>query len=154
MTTTQTRMQPNPPDSEEDSIRGSLDQIEALLERAPESMFDSEYFEVVEKQLLRLHARMRIHHAARSLSSAEVSGETLCPEHADDMSRLQAEHSQILGHLDRIIRSVGSMADRPLEDKEVFFLRIRELLAVVRRHEAEDDRLFYLSVWQDVGGES
>ncbi len=41
-----------------------------------------------------------------------------------------------------------------LEDKEVFVLRGRELLAMLRRHEAEEDRLFYLAVWRDTGGES
>jgi hypothetical protein len=46
------------------------------------------------------------------------------------------------------------MVDRTLEDKEVFVLRGRELLAMLRRHEAEEDRLFYLAVWRDTGGES
>ena len=60
----------------------------------------------------------------------------------------------MIGMLDRLIRPVDSMADRPLEDKEVFLLRVRELISMIRRHCAEEDRLFYLAVWHDTGGES
>ena len=60
----------------------------------------------------------------------------------------------ILAKLDRLVRDVDSMADRTLEDKEVFFLRGLELIALLRRHEAEEDRIFYLSLWRDTGGES
>jgi hypothetical protein len=28
------------------------------------------------------------------------------------------------------------------------------LIAVLRRHEAEEDRLFYLAFWHDTGGEA
>ena len=71
-----------------------------------------------------------------------------------EQARLRTEHSTILGMLDRIIRSTDALGDQTVEDKDVFFLRVRELLATVRRHEAEEDRLFYLAVWRETGGES
>ena len=44
---------------------------------------------------------------------------------------------------------------RALADaSDVFVLRVRELIAVVRRHDAEEDRLFTLAIWHDTGGES
>ena len=43
---------------------------------------------------------------------------------------------------------------RDFEDKEVFVMRIRELIAVLRRREAEEDRLLYFAIWRDHGGES
>jgi hypothetical protein len=55
--------------------------------------------------------------------------------------------------LDWLTRRVDAIADSTLEDKDVFLLRTRELIAVLRRHVAEEDRLFYLSVWRDTGGE-
>ena len=78
----------------------------------------------------------------------------LSPELAEEVKRLREEHPIILGKLDRMIRLVDSMPDRTLEDKEVFFLRGNELIALLRRHEAEEDRLFHLAVWRDTGGES
>ena len=60
----------------------------------------------------------------------------------------------MLGQLDRLIRTADSVVDRPVEDTDVFFLRMRELIATLRRHEAEEDRLVSLAVWRDTGGES
>jgi hypothetical protein len=56
--------------------------------------------------------------------------------------------------LDRLLRAVESMAGRPMEDQTVFILKVQELAAMIRRHEAEERRLIYLSMWRDTGGES
>jgi hypothetical protein len=137
----------------DDSISTMLPQIEALLVESSERMFDSDYFEQMATELRRLHARVRIHHAANELNICDEN-EDSPPEFLREQARLRAEHSTILGGLDRIIRSTDALADQTVEDKDVFFLRVRELLATVRRHEAEEDRLFYLAVWRETGGES
>lgn len=140
------------------SIKASLKVIEQLLDGAASSccavdrQFDAEFFESLGEELRRLHARMRVHHAVERLDEQKQAGNS--PELVREVDRLEAEHSTIFGKLDRLVRQVDSMADRPLEDKEVFFLSGRELIALLRRHEAEEDRIFYLSVWRDLGGES
>ncbi len=144
----------------DDSIRASLDVLEAMLDEASagratgDLMFDGGYFETIGTELRRLHARLRIHHAARLIASPDDPAGPLPPELSEDLDRLRAEHPRILGQLDLLVRSVGTMADRPLEDKEVFVMRMRELIAVLRRREAEEDRLFYFAIWRDTGGES
>ena len=138
----------------DDSITATLPQIEAFLGESSERMFDSEYYEQITTELRRLHARVRVHHAANELNICDESENSMPPEFLREQARLRNEHSAILGGLDRIIRSTDAMADQTVEDKEVFFLRVRELLATVRRHEAEEDRLFYLAVWRETGGES
>ena len=138
----------------DDSITATLPQIEALLGTSSERMFDSEYYEKMATELRRLHARVRVHHAANELNICDESENSMPPEFLREQARLRAEHSTILGVLDRIIRSTDALADQTVEDKDVFFLRVRELLATVRRHEAEEDRLFYLAVWRETGGES
>ncbi len=60
----------------------------------------------------------------------------------------------MLGALDRLIRASESMAFHALEDQDVFFLRVREVIALIRRHEAEKDRLLDLAIWRETGGES
>ncbi len=138
----------------DDSITATLPQIEALLGESSERMFDSEYYEQMATELRRLHARVRVHHAANELNICDESEADTPPELLREQARLRSEHSVILGGLDRIIRSTDALADQTVEDKDVFFLRVRELLATVRRHEAEEDRLFYLAVWRETGGES
>lgn len=143
----------NMPPLQDDSILASLAIVEEFLNESAERMFDPEFFEQIGRELRRLHARLRIHHGADQLAATQADAE-VPPELAEELSRLRAEHSVIIGILDRLIRQVDSVGDRSLEAKEVFILRGRELIACLRRHEAEEDRLLYLSVWCDTGGES
>jgi hypothetical protein len=135
-----------------ESIAASTDQLEFLIDTAPATGFDIDYVESLEEALRRMHARFRIHRA-RDLDAAE-SERQLPPELVETQDRLREEHTALLGHLDRLIRSVPSMADRPHDDNEVFILRVRELIAILRRHLAEEDRLLYLALWHDTGGEA
>lgn len=136
------------------TMRASLDALRRLFDLADEHLFDADYFEELSGRFRQLHVQIRTHDAAQYMSADSLSAETVLPELSEEMNRLRGEHFQFLGILDRLIRSAGSMADRPMEDKEVFFLRGRELVAMLRRHEAEEDRLFYLALWRDTGGES
>ncbi|MFQ5494657.1 MAG: hypothetical protein ACE5EX_04685 [Phycisphaerae bacterium] len=138
-------------DPTKDTTEASLAALETLFDRAAGDMLDSEIFEAIEAELRRLHARIRIHHSAdQILANQDQFG----PELAEELNRLRSEHPTIIGLLDRLIRLAESIPDRTLEDKEVFILRGREVIAFLRRHEAEEDRLFYLSVWRETGGES
>ena len=152
MTSTASETRPRPRRTTDDSIHACLSLLEGMLDRAPDHMFDTRYFEEVRRELRRLHARVRIHHAADCVQGAEGPDKGMAPDLQEELKRLWAEHPNILGALDRLIRSMDAMADRTLEDKDVFLLRGRELIAVLRRHEAEEDRVFYLSVWRDTGG--
>ncbi len=161
MTTAKCDTHPRSQQLEDDSITASLHLLETMLDEGQECMFDMEYLEALGTELRRLHARIRIHHAVacydrpeNCVTASPPATGPVPPEFVNEMNRLCAEHPMILGHLDRLIRSVDSMADRPLEDKDVFVMRVRELIAVLRRHEAEEDRLFYLTMWSDTGGES
>ncbi len=102
----------------DDSIRASLGLLEGMLDQGSDNMFDADYFEEVGKELRRLHARLRIHHAADYVAAAGETPDTVPPELSEEMNRLRAEHPVMLRQLDRLVRSVDSMADRSLEDKE------------------------------------
>jgi len=132
----------------------ALTAIEERMTCASDRLFDHEFYEGLGADLLRFHAQLRTHHAVGAYHTGGDSIAQLSPQYADQIARLHAEHGTLLGMLDRLIRSVETMCDQPLEDKEVFAMRVREVIAVTRRHEAEDDRLFYLSLWRDTGGES
>lgn len=133
------------------SVKPILNNLQTLIDDAPKRQVESDYFEELAIELRSLHARIRIHHAVGHLGCEATADPS--PELMDEVQRLANEHPIILGMLDRLIRCVDSMADRTLEDKEVFFLRGQEVIALVRRHEAEEDRIFYLSIWRDTGGE-
>ncbi len=108
------------------------------------------YYETLAESLRMLHVLVRKHHAIDMLSCPL----NIPPQCTQDFNRLRGEHTEILGKLDRLVSVVDSMADQAAEDQDVFFFRLRELIAIVRRHEAEEDRLFALSLWHDTGGES
>ena len=135
------------------SIADSVNRLETLLDRGAGCLADGECFEALGKEMRLLHARLRAHHAVDQLTVAQRAAE-IPAEYSDQVERLWAEDSDMIGTLDRLIRGVDSMGDMPLEDKEVFVLRSRELIATIRRHTAEEDRLFHIAVWRDTGGES
>ena len=154
MATAPTNLNQSPLYDDDNSIGSSLQVMEEWLANASDQMFDPTYFSDVGDELRRLHARVRIHHATDPFASMGPDEANIPPEYEGEMSRLRAEHSQILGQLDRLIRCVDTIGDHPLEDREVFIMRMQELVAVLHRHMAEEDRLFYLAVWRDTGGES
>jgi len=136
------------------SIEAALREIDSQLSQASDRANEREFFYALGDHLRRLHAQARIHHAAgfrRGEMDASISPP---PEQAETLKRLERERPQILGDLDRLIRASEFMADASLEDRDVFVLRVKELMAMIRRHHAEEDRLFFLSVWRDTGGES
>jgi hypothetical protein len=138
--------------SAEDSFKDSLAAIQAILDRENNKVGDPAACEVLGEELRRLHARFRAHDAAGYFSHLETNG-PVPPEYMDQAKRLCGEHRPILGQLDWLVRNVGSISDRALEDQEVFVLRARELIAVLRRHEAEENRVFFLAMWRETGGE-
>jgi hemerythrin-like domain-containing protein len=151
MTSTAPHLRPRSRRTIDDSIKGSLRVLEEMLTQAADHMFEAAYVEDVATELRRLRARVRIHHGTDSRSTKRNSADRGAPGLAAQGSHLQSEHATISGQLRQLLRSAGSIADQSLEDKEVFILRAQELIAVLRRHEAEEDRLFYLSVWGDMG---
>jgi len=78
----------------------------------------------------------------------------LLPELVEERTRLREEITHLIGQLDRILRTADSILMNADDDIDLFMLRVRELGATVRRHEAEEDRLMFRSGWVDIGGES
>ena len=137
--------------SPDQAIKESLRVIEETLENTPSFDRDGVFFDVLGAEFRRLHARIRAHDANDCLCVGEAN---LPLEVQSEWSRLRGEHPRILGQLDWLIRHVDSIADQAVEDHDVFILRVRELIAVLRRHDAEEDRLLAHAFWHETGGES
>ena len=142
------------------SLRPALSAIEECLDAVVDRRnkadlgCDQECFAALRSELAKLHAKLRTHQGTSSLEDRSAGSASLPPELSNDVHRLRAEHPRVLGELDRLVRASEFMPDRPLEDAEVFFLRIRELIAVIQRRLAEEDRIFHRAMWHDTGGES
>jgi hypothetical protein len=134
------------------SVDESLARVENLIQLHGDRSGEEECYEKLGDELHTLHALMRAHHPAGT--RPQVNEEDCTPECVSDLDRLCEEHSALLGILDRLVRAIESMAGRPAEDQAVFILKVQELAAMIRRHEAEERRLIYLSMWRDTGGES
>jgi len=140
--------------SPDESIRRGLGRVEELLEAGLERDAEAARFAALADEFKQLHAHIRAHHAADYLRTNAAPGAVIPSELTQEWDRLRGEHPRILGQLDWLIRHVDAIADQSVEDKDVFILRVRELIAVLRRHDAEEDRLFAIAVWHDTGGES
>lgn len=131
-----------------------LQEIEERLVCVPDRAGEEAYFDALREALRQLHARLRMWHAAGFRRESSDGAFASRPELIEPLARLERERPQILGDLDRLIRTSEYIADAPLEDRDVFVLRVREFIATLRRHKAEEDRLFFLAAWRDTGGES
>ena len=136
------------------SIKDAMHHLEEMLVVAPERGSDAAYFAKLANEFAYLHARIRAQHAATCLQTPEGQPPVIPAELTEEWDRLCGEHPHILGMLDCLIRHVKSIADQGTEDKDVFILRAKELIAVLRRHDAEEDRLYAIALWKDTGGES
>ncbi len=144
---------------EQDVLRDStptiatlLAELERTLEQADDTLHDERVVTRLRETLWRLHGRLRQHHAAGVWSFGD-EGAPASPELTGAAARLLEEHTSMLGMLDRILRCMDTAAKGQLDEQNVCALRIRELIATVRRHEVEEESLFYRSVWMDQGGE-
>jgi len=138
--------------SPDDSFKESLAALEAILDRESDRVSDVGCCDELSAELRRLHARFRAHDAGGYFSSSDPAP-VVPPELVEEVERLRSEHRPILGQLDWLVRHVVGIADRSMEDQEVLVLRLRELIAVLRRHEAEESRVFFLAMWRETGGE-
>jgi len=139
--------------SADDALKESIASLDEMVNAGDDRLVDDEFFDDVRDELGLLHARFRAHAATDMFGAARNASEDFPPELSYELERLRSEHQHILGQLDWLARRVESIAQRTLEDKDVFILRGRELIAVLNRHIAEEDRLFYLALWCDTGGE-
>ena len=136
-----------------DEIKVALVELEHRFDQLAERRAEPAFISALGDALRSLHARIRVRHAAGFVEGPEIE-EMIAPHLLHERRHLIAEHSTIIGLIDRLVRMVDSIADRAAEDLDVFLLRGRELIAVLLRHEAEEDRLFYLAYWHDTGGEA
>jgi len=154
MTDSKTKAQVGLRSAHDESIKHGLRRLEEMLVDAPERGPDAAYFATLADEFTRLHARIRAQHAAMCMQTLEGQPPVIPAEMTQEWDRLCEEHAHLLGMLDYLIRQVDSIADQGTEDKDVFVLRVKELIAVLRRHDAEEDRLYAIALWKDTGGES
>ncbi len=130
-----------------------LAMIEQGLDHAPQSFETRSSAKQFKRLLDALHAKLRRHHAAGALSLDPSAGPQSLGATDCRVLRLNAEHSTMLGILGHLCAECYAMSGLSPDEQELFILRARELVAVFRRHKAEEDSLYYHTVWRDVGGE-
>ena len=141
------------PRSPDALIRDSLQRIEHTLAALGVPLNPAACRTLLE-EMRQLHMRFRSHDAATHIDPACMTATpSVPPQLYTDLKRVRAEHPHLLGLLDWLIRYADSISNQSEEDQEVYILRAREMIAVFRRHEAEEDRIFFRSAWEDTGGE-
>lgn len=134
------------------SVQSALDRIERRMDRLADAAAEDSFAELTE-DLRALHAQLQSNHAAKYLGDTFVDMERAAPEMVETLRRLRDEHAALIGQLDRTIRAADAAAAGLPEDQVVFMLRVREITAIARRRDAEEDRLLHVAMWRDTGGE-
>ncbi|MHC5110163.1 MAG: hypothetical protein ACYTHJ_09830 [Planctomycetota bacterium] len=131
--------------------------VEAIaidLEQCPQGDFDTDSLEILCDNFTKLHAQLRIKHASLFIKDTRFEKEIVPPEQARQWKKLHGEYMPVMGMIDRMLRSAESVMDRDASDAELLFLRMCEIVAMMRRHLAEEDYLVCRANWDDIGGES
>lgn len=134
------------------SLGQSVRQVKAALDDCNGAEFTHDCITPIRDSLSSLHAKLRTYQAADYLNNRAAGA--AAPELMEQLAALRDEHPGLIGRLDRLIRQCDSIADKDDAEQDVFELQIRELLAILNRHEAEANCLFYKAIWSDIGGES
>jgi len=129
-------------------------EIERLAALWLDAGVDPESLKHMRSVLSALHAQVRVLHAGGCLQKSQAGIDALPPEQARDWTRLSNECFAILGLIDRVLQCTASVLQYGEAEEELLLLRVREIVAIVKRHIAEEENLLYRAVWQDVGGES
>jgi len=130
-----------------------MEMVESALE-SPNRWFEDRPSAKRFKQVLdALHAKLRRHHATELLADDPEQPSAIMNSTDPQAARLNAEHSTLLGLLGRLCEQCYTVATFTAHEQELFVLRLREFLAIFRRHKAEEDLRYYQTVWREVGGE-
>ena len=128
-----------------------VEELDSALDYMPEGVCDAARLEAFCDSFRRLHARIRMRQAATYINGPE---DLSCPGHVRDWTRLREEYHPLMGMIDRLIRSVEANLASGVFDDELLYLRMKEIVAITRRHIAEEEHLFASGVWDEIGGES
>lgn len=129
-----------------DELQEFLNQITAKKRPTPQTA------ETLNSHLTTLHARFR-QHAGQNWVHDDGAKGLISPDLSGPAERLRDEHALIITRLDLLIREVELLDGWTDEERDVYFLKIQELIAFLRRHEAEENLMTYRSTWYDTGGE-
>jgi len=147
------RREPPSSTAPDSTIPDALHRIEEFITDRPGLALDALKCDRLGDELRHLHACVRAHHAAGFLVGTGGPQPDIPPELTGESQRLRNEHPHLIGLVDWLTRHVDAVSDQSPEDREIFDLRLRECVAVLRRHEAEEERLLQLALWNVTGGE-
>lgn len=135
-------------------IRAYLGELDEMLSVAARTTtLEVEFFAHLVQRLKSVHAILRARQAQNYLGEPLERFEVDAPALACIAERLRSENSVLIGRLDSLIHTGESVSDHAPEDQQVFFLRVREFSAIMRRHDGEEERMFAVALWRDTGGD-
>jgi hemerythrin-like domain-containing protein len=129
---------------------GRIQEIESWLERTDRS---SDWARSLSAMLLAVVELLREHFGGEAESSVFVA---LSEEHP----RFSAKIAQLVGEHPRILHLFGAAADRAASleaaaarDYEALAAQAQAAIAMLRRHEAEENEMIMNAYWDDLGGQ-
>jgi hemerythrin-like domain-containing protein len=128
---------------------GALADLEARLDRPLED--ETAWLADVREVLPRLLETLRAHFASEEEGPLFRALPLEFPHLSDRLRRLEGEHGRLLAQIAEAVERAGA-----LEDPEVYELRelsgrLQLLVAVLRRHEAEEDEAVLSAYWEEAG---
>jgi hypothetical protein len=129
---------------------GRIQELESWLERTDRS---PAWAAKLSSMLLEVAERLREHFGGEAESSVFVA---LSEEHP----RFSTKITQLIGEHPRILRLFGAAADRAASlvagstpEYDALSAQARAAVAMLRRHEAEENEMIMNAYWDDLGGQ-
>jgi hemerythrin-like domain-containing protein len=129
---------------------GRIQELESWLERTDRS---SEWAAKLSTMLLAVAALLRAHFGGEAEISVFVALNEEHPRFSAKISQLESEHPRILQLFGAAADRAASLQAGSPRDYDALAAQAQAAIAMLRRHEAEENEMIMNAYWDDLGGQ-
>ena len=126
-----------------------LDELEACVDRRPD--LETAWIKSLQSSFATFAAALRLHFEGEERGTMYRDLPETKPRLAGRIDELRAEHDRLLVDLDVAVQQVADLSGGRVGEAAKVRDSIRDLIATLRLHEANEARLLQSAYWREVG---
>jgi hypothetical protein len=126
-----------------------LDELEACVDRRPD--LESAWIKGLQSSFATFADALRLHFEGEERGAMYRDLPETKPRLAGRIDELRAEHDRLLSDLDVAVQRVADLSGKRIGEATKVRESIRDLIATLRLHEANETRLLQSAYWREVG---